>query len=399
MKLNKILIRGSIVLLVFFGIYNFLNFMFHFSMARLLGVEEFGTLSALYAIIYMLGIFTESIQLVFTKFSSGEKNNGKIKGMLKSSSKKFFVYSLVIFMIYAIATIKISDLMKIDYPLMILNGLMIFLAFSLPLTRGIIQGKKRFRALGANMVSESAFKLVISLILVFLGWGVYGAIIGTLIGTGTALLLSFVSLGDIMGSKSEHIKKREKYSLPSFIIIFSILAFYSIDVIIAKIVFSEGLAGAYSIASILAKTIFLGTQPISRAMFPISSENELKKNKSEGVFYNAFGLLMVPLFIGLILFFLFPSFIVWIFSGKVILESSSILFYLSIGIVFLSINNLVLLYKLSLGRVKNYQYLPIFLILEIFLLYYFSANLFQFSIAFVTASAAFLWGTIAFLRD
>ena len=399
MKLDKILIRGSVVLLIFFGIYNFLNFMFHFSMARLLGVEEFGTLSALYAIIYMLGIFTESIQLVFTKFSSGEQNKSKIKGMLKASSKKFFVYSLVIFMLYAIATIKISDLMKIDYPLMLLNGLMIFLAFSLPLTRGIIQGKKRFRALGANMVSESAFKLVISLILVFLGWGVYGAIIGTLIGTGTALALSFVSLGDIMSSKSGHIKKQEKYSLPSFIIIFSILAFYSIDVIIAKIVFSDGLAGAYSIASILAKTIFLGTQPISRAMFPISSENELKKNKSEGVFYNAFGLLIVPLFIGLVLFFFFPSFIVWIFSGKVILESSSIFFYLSIGFVFIYINNLVLLYKLSLGKVKNYQYLPVFLILEVFLLYYFSANLFQFSIAFVTASAAFLWGTIVILRD
>ena len=111
MKLDKILIRGSVVLLIFFGIYNFLNFMFHFSMARLLGVEEFGTLSALYAIIYMLGIFTESIQLVFTKFSSGEQNKSKIKGMLKASSKKFFVYSLVIFMLYAIATIKISDLM------------------------------------------------------------------------------------------------------------------------------------------------------------------------------------------------------------------------------------------------------------------------------------------------
>jgi len=67
--LNKALIGGSLVLLITFNIFNLLNFIFHFAMVRMLTVVEYGVLASLFMIIYMMTVFSESIQLVITKYT------------------------------------------------------------------------------------------------------------------------------------------------------------------------------------------------------------------------------------------------------------------------------------------------------------------------------------------
>ncbi len=400
-KLNRGLITGSITLLIAFNIYNALNFFFHFAMVRLLSVAEYAILASLFSIIYILAVFTESIQTVITKYTAEENNKGKLKNILKRSFKKSLSVSILLFLIYLIVAIPLSYLLRINYHLMALNGLMIILAFISPISRGILQGKKRFTILGVNMIIESAVKFILAIALVILGLSVFGALIGTLIGVMIALALSLLNIKDILSSKEEKAQTEGiyDYTKPAFLITLAILAFYSIDIIIAKIFFSDELAGAYAISSILAKTIFFGTQPISRAMFPISAENKKNKENSENIFSNALIIFIIGVITVLAIFYLFPEFIIKIFSGKIITESSGILFYLGIAITIISLSNLILLYKLSLGKIKGYQYLFIFIALEIFLLSIFSSNLLQFSIAFITSSAAFLWASIILMND
>jgi len=401
MQINKNLVKGSIVLLIAFNIYNALNFFFHFAMVRMMTVVEYGVLASLFSIIYILAVFTESIQTVITKYTTEENNKGKLKNILKKSLKRSLFISLGLFLIYLVIAIPFSSLLKIDYKLMALNGTIIILAFLSPISRGILQGKKKFTALGFNMIIESLVKFFLAIFLVYIGWAVYGAIIGTIIGVITALVLSFININDIIKVKEENASTEGIYSYtkPTFIIILIILMFYSIDIIIAKIFFSEEIAGVYAIASILAKTIFFGTQPISRAMFPLSAENHNDKKKSENVFMNAFALFTIGIAVALLAFYFFPNLILKIFSGKDLPASASILFYLGIAISFISLANLILLYKLSLGKIKGHLYLFIFIIAEVLLLSWFSDNIFQFSIAFITASAAFLWGSIFLMNE
>ena len=400
MKLNKSLIRGSFMLLIFFNLFNIINFFFHFSMARILSVTEFGILSTLYSMIYVMSGFSESVQIVITKYSIKEKDKGKLKNILKRAFRKSFFISSILFFVYLLTSIIISKLTDIDYFLVSLTGLMLFAVFLTPISRGMLQGKRRFLSLGSNMVSESLIKLLASLMLVFLGWKVYGAIIGTLIGTFIALAISFIGLKDIIRSEEKKTDTKEVYNyiLPSFFIVLGILFFYSIDVFMARIFFPPELAGAYAIASILAKTIFLGTQPISRAMFPISADNDFNKKNSKNIFFNALLLLFIAIIAALIVFYLFPSIIIYVFSGKIIPAAESVLFYLAIAISLISVANLILLYKLSLNKTRGYPYLLIFVLLEVILLGYFSNDLLQFSIAFIVSSAAFLFGAIFLLR-
>ena len=401
-KINKALISGSLILLITFNIFNFFNFLFHFFMARLLPIAEYGILVALYSIIYILAIFSESIQTVITKYVSSSNDIGKTKNILRKSLKKAFSYSLILLLLYLVISIPLSYMLKIPYGMMALNGLMIIIVFLMPVNRGVLQGRKMFRSLGSNMVLESIIKVTVSILLVWIGWGVYGAIVGTLMGAFLALFLSFPLLKKILNSKEKKAETSEIYNFtkPVFVLMFVILVFYSIDAIIAKIVFSDEIAGYYAIASILAKIVFFGTFPIGKAMFPLSSEKKKgKKNNPENIFYTALGLLFIGIIGALVIFYFFPDLIVRIFSGRQIPESASILFLLAIATSMISLANLNLLYKISQGKIRGYWLFIIFLVIEIGLLFFFSDTLLQFSIAFIASSAMLLWGSIFLLND
>ena len=399
--MERALVKGSIILLVCFGIANVLGFAYQLMMARNLGVVDYGVLAVLFSMIYILGFLTESIQIVISKYSTMQKSDSKLKNLLIKSSRKAFYFALIAFGLYLLIAIPFSKLTSIDYSLIFVNSLMVFIAFVLPINRGILQGKKRFGSLGINIIVESGVKLVLALLFVYIGWRVYGAIAGAILGAAAAYLFSFISLRDIRKSKEEKsdVKGLYNYSKPAFFIIMAIMIFYSLDVIIAKIVFSPQISGAYAIASMLGKIIFLATQPISRAMFPISVEKMGLKKSSDNLLITSFAIIAVLIIGALGIFYFFPQLIVSIFSGKIIVESYSILFLLGLSFSVLSITNLILMYKLSLGKVRGYYLLFIFIAIQISLLFYFSHNLLEFGLAFLVSSCAFLFGSIVLLND
>jgi len=399
MKINSDVLRGSFVLMLSFGLFNVLNYAYHFSMARFLSVADYGIIATLFSMIYMLGVFTESIQTVITKYSSNEKNPGRLKNLFRKAEKKAFPAAFKIFVIYLIASIFLSPLLKIPYWLMALTGLMIFTSFLLPISRGIMQGQKRFKSLGLNMIFESGIKLVLAISLVLIGWKAYGAMAGAVLGTIGALFLSYPALKGVLKSAEKETATKDiySYSAPVFMFTFTVLCFYSIDVIIAKIMFDATTAGEYAIASIISKVIFFGTFPIGKAMFPLSAG---KKRKESGkIFMHALAILTLCIAAALTVFFFFPGLLVLIFSGKTIDSSSSILIYLGLAISLIAFANLTILYKLSKGKVSGYWYSPIFLVFEAILLFYFSQSLMSFALAFLTSAALFLWWVVTFLRE
>src|SRR3989344_265424 len=158
MKLDKELVKGSFILLIVFNIYALMNFVFQSSMARLLSVADYGVLAALFYLVYVLSIFADSIQNVFAKTSSIEKDNGHIKNILKRSAKKIYPFTIIFFIIYLILAIPLYLYRDIPYSLLFLNGLFIFTSLFLPIARGVLQGRKKFSSLGGNLIIESGVK-------------------------------------------------------------------------------------------------------------------------------------------------------------------------------------------------------------------------------------------------
>ena len=121
MELDKLLWKGSLVLLISFGIFNFLNFVFQLSMARMLSIVDYGIFATLFSMIYMLAVFTESIQTIMTKYSSREDDKGRLKNIMKKALKKSGFVSLGLFITYLILAVPLSFLLRINYFLLFLN--------------------------------------------------------------------------------------------------------------------------------------------------------------------------------------------------------------------------------------------------------------------------------------
>ncbi|MEK6889316.1 MAG: oligosaccharide flippase family protein [Nanoarchaeota archaeon] len=397
--LQKSLLKGSIILLITINLFNLLNFIYNILMARFLTLAEYGALTTLIYFIVIFAVFSESIQAVIARYSTREDNLGKLKNIIKKSFKKATLFSVFSYVIFLLLSIFLTSLLKISYSLLALTGIMIFVSFLIPITRGVLQGKKLFQPFGWNMVLEGGVKLILSFILVSIGFGIYGALLGIIFGSIIALFISKLSLGQIFSAKEKDSETPNIYSYtkPVFMVMLSVVLFLSIDIIFARIFFSPDLVGAYAISSTIAKIIFIGTQPISKAMFPFTSEikNRVEAKKP---FFSSLKLVVLLTFVALLIVYFFPESIVKLYAGRNIFEASSILIYLSLSTSFLAITNMVLFYSLSIGRTRYLPILIIFVAIQAILLSIFNNSLLQFSLALLCSSIIFLLGSILLTR-
>lgn len=400
MKLNKALLGGSIILVVTFGIFNFLNYFYHLGMLRLLTVSEYGVLATLLSLIYIASIFTESMQTVLAKYAATEHDKGKTKNIFMRSLRKAVAVGLGLFVIFLIGAYPLSILLKIPFLLLAVTGVIVFAIFLTAVGRGILQGRQQFKTLGMTMVLEGVVKLILGIAFVYIGWNVYGAIIGATLSVIAAFIYILYVLRPILNATEVHAQTPRIYreSLPVFIITFTILVFYNLDILMAKIVFDNETAGLYAITAIIAKTIFFATQPISKAMFPMTA-NQGKWRQKSNVFRTALAILVGCIALALIAFYSIPQIIIFLFTGKSLPEVQAVLIYAAIAASLIALTNLVVLYRLSQGRISYAWIFILFVVVEAVLLYTFSANLMQFVLALMTSAAIFLWGSVMLLRE
>lgn len=398
MRIHKEVIKGSAILLVGFGLYNFFHFLFQFFMARYLTVSEYSVLASVFVIVYISSVFSESIQNFVVTYVGKEEDPGKIKNLINRLIKKMTKIAGVVFLGYLIGASILSKILDISYLTLSLGAIILVFSILLPITRGVMQGKKKFVKLSANMIFESTIKLFAGLGMVLLGFGVNGAIVGVIAASAVSFFISIVQLKDLRSAKEVTITTKYSYRefLPAFILTSAVVVFYSIDVWFARVLFETEISGAYALASLLGKVLFWATIPISKAMLSLSSDSKQEKPKS--VFKTA--LLFLSLIIIFIAgtFYLFPEEIIKFFSGKVVPEAVEILFYEGLAFGIIAISNILILYKLSINRVKNYSLMFLPIVSEMIILVVFSKSLLSFSKAFLGSALIFLIFSVLFYK-
>jgi O-antigen/teichoic acid export membrane protein len=398
------LLMGGFVLFIMLNLFNVLNQVFHLVMARLLGPGDYAKLAVLFSIMYVFSIPSEAIQNIVASYISklgNENKYGKIKFFLKKSFKKSARISILLFILYLPIALFLSYFLKINYLLFFITGIFIFLVFFIPLIRGVLQGQKRFGSLGLNMVIEGMIKVVLGITFVLIGFKVYGAIFALIASTGISFFLIFYVIKDII--RSEEIKENfsgiYSYSAPYFMSIISIVLMYSLDVILAKRFFDPVSAGNYAVVSALGKIILFSVYAISKAMLPLTSEGYKDNEKTSRLLKKSLMTASLISVCFLFIYLLIPSIIIQILYGKQYAIASNILFIIGISYTFLSFTNIILLYGLSINRIKKSSYsLFIFVIIEICLLSLFHKNLSQFSLGFLASNVLFFLYSLILLN-
>ncbi|MEK6881372.1 MAG: oligosaccharide flippase family protein [Nanoarchaeota archaeon] len=397
--------RDTLALFVMLNIFNFINFLYHFIIARLLVPSDYGILITLFSIIYIFGVPSEGIQVLFARLTakfSVNKEDGKISYIVKKGINKGFLISFFIFAVLFAASFFLSEFLKIDFWLIVLTNAMVFIFILAPVPRGVLQGKKRFGRFGLSFIAESIIRLFLSVVLVILGFKVYGAIVGVFIGVVLGFLVALFFIRDITKEKEEreNLGNIYQFSVPFFLTTLIILSMLSIDVLLARRFFisDPDLVGKYAVLSTLGKIIFLGTASVGKTMFPLTSEKFEEKKETFHIFKKAFVLISVLCLIALAFFYLFPELIIKITFGSQYTDIAPLLFYEGIALTFLSLSSLILLYGLSINRIKNPYWLFLFLIIEIALLSIFNSNLKNYIIALAFSNIVMFIGSIFLIR-
>lgn len=390
---NDKFLMGSLVLIFMIGIYNFLNYVFQISMASLLSPENYGIFAVLMSIIYIFSISSEAIQTVISKYANKlniKREQGKIKDLLLRSLSKALIASSILFLGFCIFSIFLAKWLNIDFYLLAITGMIIFGLFILPIIRGILQGRKKFISLGFSMIAESIIKIVLSVSLVLLGLKVYGAIAAVVITFAIAVVLSLFFIKDILSSKRkrENFKGIYRYSIPGWIAITSIVLMYSLDILLARKFFSADIVGQYAFVSLIGKAILFVNMAVGKVMFPFTSEKFERGKDTKSLLKKSLIITLVTSGVALIFFFFMPETIIRLISlgSTKYLGASGILFLVGLTFSFTSVSNILILYNLSINKIKSSFFLLSFVIIEAVLLSLFNSNIMEFAISLVISS-------------
>jgi len=401
------LVRGGLYLTIMMNIFNAIGFLFQFISARVLGPADYGILTTIMALIYILAIPSDSIQTIISRFStkySTKKDYPRLKNLMFSGIRKFLFLGFLGFLLMALLSGVIGSFLDINFIFIILLGVMAIGMLIIPVLRGILQGTKKFNYLGFSFIIEGTIKLLLVIILFLFGLRIFSPVFSIILSVFVAFvfIFTFSPIKKIIFSKriKEKVTGIYSYSFPVLLALTCITIFYTIDLLLAKRFFGGEIAGLYGAIAILSKIIFFFSVPISRALFPIVSEKNDNKISTKSIVWKTLSFMFGLGILALLAYLIFPKLIIYILYGSQYIGFSTYLIYPTIAMVFLSLTNIIIFSNLSNPKDKSVYFLPIFVIIQLVLLFLFHNTLMQFiSMLILGNSITFLYFLINLIKN
>lgn len=395
---NNQLISGSLVMIMGSTLVNFVNYIYHLLMGRMLGPINYGTLNSLIAVFYLLFIPSLALTTVIVKFTTvyrAQGNYGKLYSLFRSFSEKIFILGILAILFFIFARNLIANFLNTsEVSVVALIGSFFLFSLLSTVNNGILQGLVNFNFLSVNNVFSGLLKVGFGILLVRMGFSVSGAVLAILIAYILPYLTSLYPLRFLWRYKLERIKIDSKeifnYAAPSALAVLGTTSLYSTDIILVKHFFPPFEAGLYGALSIIGKIIFFASGTIGVVMFPIISEKFEKGLQYRLVLYQALVLVVASCVFLTLIYFLWPGFMIRLLYGSSYLNGASYLGLFAVFISIFSLSNLLIQFFLSVRKTKVY-FLSLFAaLLQGILIWFFHHNFFQVIYSSIVASALLL---------
>jgi len=278
----KKIVRGSALAGVGITVGSFVEYLYYFSMADMLGPAAFGLLSATISIMWILvTVLTYSVGLSVAKFISEEGGLGKIRVYVFNGLSLAFLASLVaaVFLLALVFfVIPKTALADMTTPLFLVALSMPALALSM-ISITLFQGLNRMGGYSSILVLNSAIKVGLAILLVYFGYGLYGAIGAYGLGALATTVIAFIVLREHVDLRqkidSVLIKKIAFFSLPVAAVTIVVHVLLKSDVVFLKALgVSNEQIGYYTGAALLARAVYMASSSIAIAALPIISSQK-----------------------------------------------------------------------------------------------------------------------------
>ena len=396
--------KDSVIMVVAGGLTSTFNYLYLIAMGVLLTPEQYGILFGLVSMLTIITLFPRSLNLIITRQTSNLLGRGKTNAIYhfwRSSLNRAILVGVLTFVILSALSLPISWFLHIDnvfYPVILFSG--ILLAFGLQVNWGVTRGLQRFLPLGLGIAFWAFLRFAFGVLLVLLGFGLFGGLIAIPLSYLVAFLLSIFFLRRLAGPRTDEprISNLGGYTIFTFLSIFSITMLTHFDVVLVRHYFSPVDAGIYSGIAVLGRVVYYAPMGIAGAIFPKTAEAQGTGAQHWPLFLKS--MLMVLTIVGALclIYALVPDLIFrLLFSDQYKLSGFILLKYASamalFAMTFLAVN-----YLLSLGRARIAFALSFTLLLQLGLISIYHAELEQVvNVMLICGIVAFTL-TIIFLR-
>lgn len=256
------------------------GFVVHSITGRLLGPKSYGTFGIIYAIISTSYIVLGGgVKRAVTKFVANSPNRA---GDIRLAGLKVQLYICAIIAIILLAVSRpFSIWLNDDY----LKELIRYAIGIIPIAGilyvyvGYFDGRKQFGRTAIVTIAHSVSKVFFVFLFLYLGYEIFGAIAGLLIGLACALILSTLLGRNASSEEAFDQKKIIQFSLPVliFFICISILSYLDLFFVKALLYDDPAKTGYYTAAQTISRLISFAMFPFGVVLLP-SISSAMAKN-------------------------------------------------------------------------------------------------------------------------
>ena len=356
-RTDDMLRHGSMMVVagVLVGVFNYL---YQITMGIMLAPAEYGTLYSLIALTTIITILSQALQISVIKYTStffSQRMMQRVHYLWRYSLKRAIIGGFVIFAVLALFSPLLTRFLDIDnyWYLFIIFGSLI-LAFALPVNYGVLQGLQRFISFGISSTLSTFLKLTLALILVYLGLGVYGALLPHLLVAIVIFGVTAYFLKDLTLAGEEQVALNGLYQYAGLALLATtaFLVLTNVDIILVKHYLDADTAGTYSAISVLGKISLFLPAGVVVAMFPKAAELSERGANHRSLIAKSIVSTLGLCSIILIAYLFFPEQITNVVFRDNYPAAAPHLFEYGLAMTFFAMAYLLFHYLLSLNRTK-----------------------------------------------
>lgn len=397
---NNLLFRNGVIVFVASFIGGVGSYFFNLAMSRMLGPVVFGSLASLVALLAIISVPASTIRIIVSRHVAQLKAHGEIEQIhhfIDTLNRRFLVIGSISFVFFIVLSPIITNFLHLSskIPVIILGCILVFSLIS-PINDAALQGMQKFVHSSVGTVMSALSKVSFGIFLIWLHWGLNGALTALAIATIIEACIYYFSLGlpknDIAKNKLG-IKITSSIKLV-FITNLCIAIFFNIDIVLVKHFLPAVTTGHYSVLMLLGKIIFFITGVFPIIMFPMIVDRHARNQKySHLVKYTFLAVLSIALLITGS-YFLIPKLIVQTLFGTTYLSIVPYLGWIGIFMTFISIIYLLVMYNLSIQQTNFIPILVIGVIIEPLLICFFHQNIGQIIFIITLVAGNVLFGLL-----
>lgn len=323
-RFKEPLLKSSSILFVTSTLGGAISYLFQIFMGRFLSIENYAVFISLLSLLVIISVPRLALTAAVVKGISSfvaQKNFAGIRSTYYITLRVISLICLLVFGVYILILPFTRNFLKLDSSfLVLLVGVIFCINLLLPINLGILRGLKKFFLFGVTSVIGALLRLVLGVVLVYLGFKVSGALSAIIISGLFIFFISFLFIKrnfvNISYNKETETTPILKSSLAMLLPFLLISILMHADILLVKHYFPEKMAGLYSACAVLGRVALYFPGAIIIAMFSMVAHSHSSKEETTHILWKSLWYTFISSGLIILLYFFIPEFLLTLTFGQ-----------------------------------------------------------------------------------